>query len=348
MAKKATAKSPQLSSKAQALLDAQVAWWLERLDAEALEPWIGDEVDALLADAAKLKLEEVVSRADVQAVARQYAAEIEPHGAIPELVGEIAQRLQAHPIQKKTKLGELMPDKQFREWLDKILELHAARDAILHAALSNPVVSAVAGDLLYRGISGYLGESNLAKNIPGASSMLKFGKSMLAKATPKLDAAIETTLRKYIQQSLDATLRESEHSLKTLLTDELLRDSALEIWASLKGMTVAEARSTVSAEDLEELFVIGYEHWRKVRKTPYYSALIDAGVAGFFDKYGKTTLSTLLEEMGVSRAMILADVLRFGAPALAALKKKKLLEPLVRRWLSPFYASPAATKLLAD
>lgn len=349
MAKKATSKkSMPLSSKAQALLDAQVDWWLERLDAEALEPWIAEEVDALLADAAKLKLEEVVSRADVQAVAKQYAAELEPHGAIPELVGEIAQALQSHPIQKKTKLGELMPDKQFREWLDKLLELHAAREAIIHAALSNPVVSAVAGDLLYRGISGYLGENSLTKGIPGATSMLKFGKSMLAKATPKLDAAIEQTLRKYIQQSLDATLRESEHSLKTLLTDDLLQESALEIWASLKGMTVAEARRTVSAEDVEELFVIGYEHWRRVRKTPYYSAMIDAGVASFFDKYGKSPLTTLLDEMGVSRELILQDVLRFGAPALAALKKKKLLEPMLRRWLSPFYTSAAAIKLLAD
>lgn len=345
MAKKAAAKP---SSRAQALLDAQVSWWLERLDANALAPWVETEVDALLADAAKLKLEEVVSRADVQAVARQYAAELEPSGAIPELVGELAQALQAHPAQKKTRLGELMPDKQFREWLDKILELHAAREAILHAALSNPVVAAVAGDLLYRGISGYLGESSLTKSIPGASSMLKFGKSVLAKATPKLDAAIESTLRKYIQQSLDATLRESEHSLKTLLTDELLRDSALEIWAGLKGMTVAQARETVGADDVEELFVIGYEHWRSVRKTPYYGAMIDAGVAGFFDKYGKVTLTALLDEMGVTRQMILTDVLRFAPPALAALKKKKLLEPLIRRWLAPFYSSDLASKLLAD
>ena len=345
MAKKSAAK---LSLKAQAVLDAQVAWWLERLEAKALKPWLEAEVDALLADAAKLKLEEVVSRADVQGVALRYAAELEPHGAIPELVGEIAQAVQAHPIQKKTKLGELMPDKQFREWLDKILELHATREALIHSALSNPVVSAVAGDLLYRGISGYLSQSNLTKNIPGATSMLKFGKSMLAMATPKLDAAIETTLRKYIQQSLDVTLRESEHSLKTLLTDELLRESALEIWASLKGMTVAEVRSTVSADDVEELFVIGYEHWRSLRKTSYYSGMINAGIACFYDKYGKQSLTTLLDEVGVTREMILTDLMRFAPPALAALKKKKLLEPLVRRLLAPFFASESATALLAD
>ena len=63
-------KAAKLSSKASALLDAQVEWWLARLDAKALEPWLEAEVDALLHDASKLKLEEVVSRKTVQEIAR--------------------------------------------------------------------------------------------------------------------------------------------------------------------------------------------------------------------------------------------------------------------------------------
>jgi len=341
-------KAAVLSAKAQALLDAQVAWWLEQLEGKALESWIEQQVDTLLLDAQKLKLEEAVSRVTVQEIARHYAAEMEPHGAIPELVGEVAQAVQAHPIHRKTKLSELMPDRHFKDWLDKLLELKESREALIHAGLSNPVVNAMAGDLLYRGISGYLSQNSLTKNIPGASSMLKLGKTMLSKATPRLDAAIESTLRKYIQQSLDATLRESEDSLKSLLTDDILRDSALEIWASLKGQTVAEVRATVSAEDLEELFVVAYEHWRSLRKTAWYGAVIDAGIAAFFDKYGKTSLAELLSEMGMERDGLVRDAMRFAPPALAALKKKKLLEPIARRLLEPFFASPAAIKLLAD
>ena len=335
MAKK---KPAALSSKAQALLDAQVAWWLERLEPKALQPWLEAEIDALLADAAKLRLEDVVRVQTVQEIARHYAADIEPSGAIPELVGEIAQAVQAHPAQRKTRLGELMPDKHFQEWLDKLLELKAAREALLHAALSNPVIHAVSGDLLYRGISGYLAQNSLTKAIPGASSMLKLGKSVLAKATPKLDAAIETTLRKYIQQSLDATL----------LTDAVLRESALEIWASLRNTSVAEIRATVSPDDVEELFVIGYEHWRSLRKTAWYGAMIDAGVEAFFAKYGKTSLTELLTEMGVDRDALIRDALRFAPDAVAGIKKKKLLEPLVRRLLEPFFASESAARLLAD
>ena len=344
----AAKRSSKLGSKAQALLDAQTAFWLERLQPETLQPWLEVEIDALLADAAKLKLADVVSCESVQQVALHYAAQLEPHGAIPELVGEIANAVQQHPAQKSTKLGALIPDKHFKEWLDKLLELKDAREALIHEALRNPVMNTVAGDLIYRGISGYLGESNLVKGIPGASSVLKFGKSMLAKATPKLDTAIEETLRKYINQSLEATLRESEGSLKTLLTDEVLRDAALEIWAGVKGRSIAELRATVSQQDVEELFVIGYEHWRSVRKGGYYSAMIETGVAVFFEKYGKQSLAQLLDEVGITRAMLITDAMRFAPDALAGLKKKKLLEPMVKRLLEPFFASETAQRLLAD
>ena len=344
----ATKRSAKLSGKAQALLDAQVGFWLDLLEPAALKPWVAAELDAVLADAKKLKLEEVVSRKSVQHVALRYAAEVEHSGAIPELVGEIAKVVQAHPLNASTKLSQLIPDRHFVEWLNKLLELKDARNQLLHEALRNPVMNTVAGDLLYRGISGYLGQSNIAKGIPGAQSMLKFGKSVLARATPRLEGAIEETLRRYIQQSLEATLRESEGSLKSLLTDKVLRDAALEIWAGLKGRSVAEFRASVSNDDVEELFVIGYEHWRDLRKTKYYAALIETGVAAFFDKYGKTTLAELLEEVGVSRDMILHDLMEFAPAALAGIKKKKLLEPLVRRLLAPFYASAAAQKILGD
>jgi hypothetical protein len=330
---KARAKSdaPALTAKAEALLEAHVQFWSERLTAEQLEPWLAAELDAVLADAATLKLKEVVSQHDVQAVAKQYAAEIELHGAIPELVGEIARIVQAHPIHRQTRLAALLPDRQFREWLDKLLELKQAREALLHAALANPVVNTLVGDLLYRGISGYLAQNSLTKTLPGVGSALKLGKSVLARATPRLDAAIEGTLRKYLQQSLDATLRESEASLKALLTDDLLRESALEIWAGLKHQTVSQARASVSSEDVEELFVIGYEHWKQLRKTNWYAAIIDAGVEAFFEKYGDTHLTDLLEEMGVGRERILADLLRFAQPALHILHRKKLLDGLIRR-----------------
>lgn len=338
---------PALPAQAAALLEAQVRFFADRLDPAGLEALLGAEVPQLLADAKKLKLEEVVSRQSVKDVARTYAVELEPSGAIPELVGEIALRLQKLPVQARTRLGELMPERQFEDWLEKLLELKAARAEVLHQALSNPVVVTLASDLIYRGIRGYLSENAVTRGIPGAQSMMKFGKTMLAKATPKLDGAIESALRGYVQRSTEATLRESEHSLNELLTDERLREAAHEAWAQLKTLTPAALREPLSVEDVEELFVIGYEHWRVLRKSEWYGALIDAGIDAFFDKYGKTSLTALLEEVGVTEAIIVRDALRFAPTVLTVLRKKKLLEPLLRRQLQPFFERAAAAGLLA-
>jgi hypothetical protein len=336
-----------MTPKAAALLEAQLQFLMGRLDPAGLEPLIAAEVRLLLADAKKLKLEEVVSRQSVKDVARTYAVELEPSGAIPELVGEIAIELQKLPVQARTRLAELMPERQFDEWLEKLLELKEARAQLLHQTLSNPVVVTLASDLIYRGIRGYLSENAVTRGIPGAQSVMKFGKSMLAKATPKLDGAIEQALRGYVQRSTESTLRDSEESLNELLTDERLRETAHEVWAELKTRSLGELREPVSHADIEELFVIGYEHWRALRKTEWYGAMIDAGIDAFFDKYGKTSLPSLLEEVGVSAEVIVRDAMRFAPQVLTVLRRKKLLEPILRRQLQPFFESPEVAALLA-
>ena len=338
--------SDAMNPKAQALLDAQVQFFVDRLEPAGLEPLLTAEIDRLLSDARKLKLEEVVSRQSVKDVARTYAVELEPSGAIPELVGELALKLQKHPVQASTRLGDLLPEKHFEEWLLKILQLKDLRAQLLHETLSNPIILSLSSDLIYRGIRGYLSENAVTRGIPGAQSVMKFGKSMLAKATPKLDGAIEQALRGYVQRSTAATLRESEASINEQLSDQQLHEAVHEIWATLKSVSLQDIRRSLSADDVEDLFVIGYEHWRALRKTEWYGAMIDAGIDGFFDKYGKTALPALLLEIGVTREVLVRDAMRFAPQALTVLRKKKLLEPMIRRQLQPFFESAAAAALL--
>ncbi|MFX5839910.1 hypothetical protein ABTE60_21595, partial [Acinetobacter baumannii] len=76
----------------------------------------------------------------------------------------------------------------------------------------------------------------------------------------------------------------------------------------------------VSADSLEELFVIGYEYWRgELRKSSYYATVIDVSIDSFFDKYGDHSLVYLLVEVGVTRDMILAEFMRFAPPIIAVL-----------------------------
>lgn len=332
--------SKKKSAKAEALLDAHVQFMVEQLSGKSLQTVIERELDALLAAAEKLTLNDAVTRAMIKSTALTYAADLELHGAIPELVGDVARALYAHKIQTRTHISDLLSDEHFEEVLEKLLELKTARRQLVHAAVGNPLYADIAADLIYNGVKAYLNDNPLTKNIPGMSSMMKLGSSVMG------GAKMEGNLKGYIRASLKPILKQSEHFLIDTLDDDRLRDTALMVWKLIKTHKLSEVRSSIKSEDIEEFFVIGYEIWRELRKTAYYREMIGAGIDAFFDKYGDISLGELLEEMGMTREILLAEAMRFAPHVLPVLKKKKLLEPAIRRNLEGFYNSAAVKQIL--
>jgi len=104
---------------AEALLEAHVQFMLRQFEGKALRPRIEKEIDALLGDAERIHLKDVVSREAVKETVRVYAVKLELNAGIPELVADIAHRLHAHQIHAKTRLSDLLSDQQFGEILDK-------------------------------------------------------------------------------------------------------------------------------------------------------------------------------------------------------------------------------------
>ncbi|MEC9358783.1 MAG: hypothetical protein VX836_13060 [Pseudomonadota bacterium] len=343
----ATRKKSPGSDIADRLLDAHTRFVIGQIDGAALETWLSQELATLLVDAERLKVKDMVKPAAIKATAHTYAVEVRFGAGLPELVGEIARSLHAHPIHDKTRFGDLLSDRRFAESVDKVLELRSLREKILRELMAGPVYTAFASDLLLYGIKGYLSDNAFTRNFPGAGSMVKFGKAMVNRATPKLEASVEDGLKKYLSKSIETTSRRSVEFLLNHLDDDALRNMAQDVWSRLKHRRASEFREHFSELDLEELFVNGYEYWHELRLTPFYSAMIDAGVDGFFDKYGDTSLRELLDEFGITPALMMAEAMRYAPPAIKALKRKKLLEPMLRRYLEPFYRSEAFAQALA-
>lgn len=331
-----------LNNKAAQLLDAHVAFVCEQLTGDAFSGLVEEHVDAALKDIKKLKLKDVITAKQVKTTARFYASEMEIAAGIPELVGEIARRTYNHPGHDDTKLEDLLSDKQFREFARKISEMKELRERIIRESIGNPVYSDMIGDVLYHGIKNYMTNNPLTKNIPGAQSLMKLGKGLMDKTTPNL----EEGLKKYVNSNIKSSLRESERFLIKHLDDDAIYNMAEDVWVKIKHNKVGQFKQYVSEDDVEDAFVIGFEYWRSLRKKNYYTDFIDAGVDFFFEKYSDSTLDVLLDEVGVSRDMIVRDVMHFVPSVLKGLQKKKLLDDMVRRSLAPFYESDAATAIL--
>lgn len=344
MAQKKKAAAAPLSPQAEALLDAQVQHLLGTLTGDDFMRWAESEIDEALAAAKKIKLGSVVTPSMIKDTARAYAADMELGEGLPEMVAEIARALYSHDIHSETRLSDLLTDQRFNEILNLVLELHSAREKLIHAAVGSPIYGAIASEMLYEGITGYLQHNPLTRNIPGASSVLKFGKSIMNRASLGLEGSIEEGLKAYVNKSVQAAARNGADLLLKHLDDKSLRKLAQTVWKQIKPMKLDVLREDISALNVEEFFVSAYEFWRELRQTRIYGVLIDTGIDVFFEKYGDKTLNHLLEELGVTRAMMLQEARRY-APAVEAMRP--WIEKFLRRSLIGFYQSPAFAAALA-
>jgi len=331
-----------LSPQAQALLDAHVTFTLEQLSGKKLQQQVESLIDHLLEDSSKLKLADVVTPTMIKQTAHRYAIHHEIPPAIPELVGDIAREVYQLKSHDDNQLLDLLTDEQFREVMKKLVEMKPLRQRLIHETVNNPIYGEMISDVLYHGITDYITKNPLTKMIPGAKTMMKFGKGVMDIASPNAEQGI----KKYIAQNINASMKQSEKFLEKNLTDEKITRVATDSWNEIKQNKVSVFRSYISEEDTEDFFVIGFEYWRGLRKTDYYLDIIDAGVDFFFKKYGKVTLNELLDEMGVDRDLMVAEAMHFAPHVLKALNKKGILEQVVRRQLEPFYSSAAAQKLI--
>ncbi|PTQ89050.1 hypothetical protein [Agitococcus lubricus] len=328
--------------KAQALLDAQVAFTLKRLHSQEFAVVVQAEIDFFLSHAAALTLAECVTADMIKETVHRYAIELDLGAGVFDIIGDIARTLHGHSIHQYTCLNDIMPDRHFEQLLDKLLELDSLRHHLLHELLINPVYAALASDILFFGLRDYLQQSVGGRS---ARSVWSWSKQLLTKMPPELEYQIELNLRQYVHKAVSGILSESETVLAHIDTQRL-RDSILDIWDSLKTQPISTYQQLLTSLDVEEICVLFYEFWRDFRDSEYFRVLIDAGIDAFFNRYGNTTLDVLLEEVGIKRDMLVDDAIRFAPPILAMLQEKQLLEPIIRRHLASFYASEEVATIL--
>lgn len=335
------------SSPVEALLEAHIAFMLDDLAGAGLPTLIESVLDGLLDDATRIALEEAVTCDMIKATARTYAIELDLKGGIPELIGEVVRALHAHPIHQRTALSDLVTDRRFRELLDHALALKSVREHLVTGVIRSRMYESFASELLYNGIREYLASNAITRGIPGARSAMKLGRAMVSRATSGFEDAIEEGLKRQIGRTVTSVSERMARPLIDGERDENLREFALDFWQQVRDTQLGDFTRQLSAVEIEELFVTLYETWRELRGTEFIGAMIDAGIDCFFDKYGDATLAELLDDLGITRTLMLAEALRFGPRVIAALHGRGLLEPSIRRLLERFYRSGKVEQVLA-
>jgi hypothetical protein len=338
---------PTPKTVARKLLDMHVAQEMKALDAEPLGKWLEVELPQLWQAFDQVKLSDFVSPETVIAAIRRNAIEPEIPGAVAEIAGEAAASLFTAEFHLNTTAGEIISTRQVTEFIDKGLELKEQREALVAKVIHQPIYSQLVSDLMYRGIVRYIYDENvLSKKIPGVSSMLKFSTRMVNKTVPRLEGAVEENVKAFIADNISVLLRQSQSFLSQALTDEEIKEMCLGVWAALESRQLGDLQSGMDSIDLTEFVVLGYEFWKKFRKSGYFAACFTHVVDQLYGKYGSEPVSVLLNDFAIDQAFVQREFNAFGPDIIKTLKDTGLIEALVRRRLEGFYAQPEVEALL--
>ncbi len=328
---------------ARKLLEAHVAYMMNELATEQLGSRFAAGIEKFQEQVTDITLGEAVTPEQIKQTVYRYAIDMQLGGALPELVGDIARRIYRHRALDKTTLQGLVPDTHAQEFLEKTLELEKIYQALIIESVSNPIYSEVISDLLYAGIRDFVA----GLKFPGSRSAARVGRALSRRARPELGEELEEALRQFIARGARTRLQASQQQFLAAVESEQFREILLDLWDDNKERVVADFRRYLSKRDVEEFFVIGYEYFQHLRKTRFFREMIDVGIDTFFAKYNDTNLRDLLDEVGVTQEMMLAEAMQFAPPILEMLRERGLLEELLRENLADFYASDAVVALLS-
>lgn len=329
------------------LLELHIQHEMASFDEAVFMTWIREESETLLDWVRTVNISQFVSAQKIKDVIRTNVVERD----IPETLAEIADEASSHLFTSEqhlnTHLSEIISDSQYEEFVDKLLELDEQRKEGLNRIIDLPIYRDLISGVLYQAMTRYIYESNIiSKNVPGVSSILKMSSMVVNKAVPKLGGAVEENVRSYISNNIVFLLKESKSFLEDRLTDEELKESAMDFLDLLEDKTLGEFQEGMDSIDLSEFVALGNEFWLRFRDTEYFKNAYELMVDYFFEKYSEANLGVLLDDLAITEDEIMDEAERFAPQIVNTFKESGQLEGIIRRRLARFYASDAALSCL--
>jgi hypothetical protein len=337
---------PESNTLADKLLDAQVAWAVDLLSGDQVSDLVARDVDDLLAVAGALRLDAVVDPDEVKRVARRLVATLPSSAAAGELVRGATTVIYEGP-EEPFAIGDLVAREQVEALVDEVLgATHLAKDALDQLAES-PLVATVASRFVGRLVGEVLQANQaVADKIPGLGSLMSFGTSAASKVMGAADKQFEALLGDTAGKSATFAVRRLNKIVLETLQDPTTRAAVMQVWDLYSDQQVGALSEYADQDDVHRFVSVIQQIVATGATSDQAAGLTDALVDAFFGVYGEYPLTTLLDELEVSRDDLVADAQSFATTALAAAHEKGQLEELVRARLEPFFRSPAVAEIL--
>ncbi len=318
--------------------EAHVAFELARLENAVDNGFLQQELELLWDSVGKLSLTKLISRKALTAAVERRVTSLPVTDSMVTLVAQVAAQLVNADINGKTKLNDLLREKDRQTLQKQALALAKLRKDLIHATVNNPLYADTVADLLYHGIRDYVAAgSEFTKKVPGMGSLMNRGGDFIGKRMEGLEGKIEEKVRGYISGNMHKILERSETMLQSNLTAGQLAKIGDEVWHAVKQLP-PRIDTYVSDKDIVGFSETGADLWRHFRETDYFRQQLGNAIESIYKHAGKRQLSSWLADIGVDKEWLLDELQLLWPTIWPALEKSGYLEQVTRARLEPFYA----------
>ena len=334
-------------SLAQQLLDAQVAYHLERLTGDQLALTVTRLADDLFVAAGRHRIDELVDREAIKAIVVRALGTVPGSDAVSGFV-DLATTVVYDGPAEPYPVGELVEREKVEGLLDELLALTPVLDRALERLVASPQVGTVASRFMGR-IVGEVLQANKAvtDKVPGLGSLMSFGTSAASKVMGAADKQFEGLIGDTVGKGSTFAVRRLNRIIIETLNDPTTREAVMQVWDLLAKEPVGGLSHYAEREDISGVVEAVHDLAVDTVANEHVAALGEVIVDAFFERFGGHTATELLDELDISRKDIVADLVRIAPDVVDALRESGDLERMVRAELEPFYTSPEVTALLS-
>jgi hypothetical protein len=324
----------------QQLLAAHVRFELARWSGDELERSIRDEVTAWFAWLEGVTASEICGPEEVaDAAIRGAALVLSDEGLRTTVIGDVVAAAR-DGLAEDLAVADLLDEEAYGRLTDSVVAMTALRDEVIEQVTASPAYANLLGHVLYHGLKAFvLTENVVARRVPGASSLVRFGQSAVRSAAPGLERGIDRQLTAFVNAQIADSIKDSRRYLDEAMDPSMLQGIAADLWEANADRPLAdglelvpEAAAVAGVTVLVDSLVQAMDDGRG---DVVALALADR----WFDRNGDRPLGQVLAHAGITVAAVLPELLAAARPVMDVALSTGYLEERIRARLAPFYAT---------
>ncbi|WP_460826507.1 hypothetical protein [Nostocoides australiense] len=330
---------PKLDRKTrEELLEAHVAFELDRWHGEAFAAGVREEVAALQAWLGEVTVGDLLPGADTAHTLATALADVDLTAAAADLATDVLRVIRAALAASEATVGDVAAARDLHGIVDLVTHLDELRGTVIGAVTDSPAYHELVAHVLYHGVKAFvLNENIVARKLPGAQSLIRMGQRGLATAAPGLESGVDRQLRRFVQNQIGDTLIDSKRFLDRTLSGESGHELLDTTLSTVGPKRLAEFACLITDDDIEAVGDAAAPVARGILRSGVVAQATAAAVEQVLAAYADQPVAPLLADLGLGLDELADRFVDLVAPALEHAHASGYTEARIRARLSAFY-----------